>query len=216
VTTHLGLQRIMIPGAQASALTTGSISLAGARQPFIPPGDYESISSYVVPNDNVFELSFNGIPSTYKHLQLRMTSTNNNTGGWNQSTTQLRFNSDYNSNYSGQQVYYYNSSDSGSFTNTNTTGTTSISAHINNGATYSHQGVSIVDIYDYTSTAKFKPVVARFGISASLNTVNNSFQMFGGWSWKSTSAITSVQIRNASGDTYKFKAGSTFALYGLK
>ncbi len=32
MTTHLGLQRIMIPGSQASALTTGNITLTGARR----------------------------------------------------------------------------------------------------------------------------------------------------------------------------------------
>ena len=29
---HLGLQRILVPGSQASALTTGEITLAGARK----------------------------------------------------------------------------------------------------------------------------------------------------------------------------------------
>ena len=32
MTTHLGLQRIMIPGSQVSTLTTGNIALTGARE----------------------------------------------------------------------------------------------------------------------------------------------------------------------------------------
>ena len=40
MTTHLGLQRIMIPGSQVSALTTGNITLTGARGQTIIPVDY--------------------------------------------------------------------------------------------------------------------------------------------------------------------------------
>lgn len=42
MTTHLGLQRTMIPGSQVSALTTGNITLVGARGAFA----YPAYSSY--------------------------------------------------------------------------------------------------------------------------------------------------------------------------
>ena len=68
---HLGLQRIMIPSAQVSSLTTGSITLPSAKRGFLESADYESISTILVDSSGSSSVTFSDIPQTYKHLQIR-------------------------------------------------------------------------------------------------------------------------------------------------
>lgn len=70
MTTHLGLQRILLPSAQVSQLTTGSITLPSAKQSFIPPGDFQSIAS-ITATGSTNSITFSSIPQTYTHLHIR-------------------------------------------------------------------------------------------------------------------------------------------------
>jgi len=62
---------------------------------------------------------------------------------------------------------------------------------------------------DYSATDKHKTVLVKRGVS---DATGYSVGMEAG-RWASTSAITSINIFDQSGDT--FDAGSSFALYGV-
>jgi hypothetical protein len=67
----------------------------------------------------------------------------------------------------------------------------------------------LIDILDYASTTKNKTLRGFTG--ADLNGSGNSNIVSG--LWINTAAITSIQI---IAEATAFKAGSTFALYGIK
>jgi hypothetical protein len=73
----------------------------------------------------------------------------------------------------------------------------------------SNFGVSVVDILDYANTSKNKTTRALAGQE------RNSTGVVNFWSslWMSTSAINSITIVP---DSSTFRAGSKFALYGIK
>ena len=70
---------------------------------------------------------------------------------------------------------------------------------------------SIVDIVDYGSASKYKTVRSFDG--ADMNGSGTEINLTSGL-WLSTSAITSITLTTTGG--YAFRAGTTFALYGIK
>ncbi len=210
MTTHLGLQRIMIPGAQASALTTGSISLAGARGSF-DNGGWEAIASVTATTGDTY-MEFTNIPSGYAGLHLRCTLKGND-GAVNQgNSAQIRFNSDTGNNYvyssiisTGASNATTTISDGNAFFNF--TGMTS-----GGGTNAANLGVSTFDIFDYDKTTKFKLIVGSFAHLVG-NTVT-SFQQSAiqAGTWKSTSAITSIRVLYGNG----LANTSQIHLYGIK
>jgi len=78
----------------------------------------------------------------------------------------------------------------------------------NNGAnTFAAQ---VIDILDYRSTTKNKPIRMLNGHASTFN----RFTSLGGMAFLSTAAITSISFTGGSG--YNWKAGSRFSLYGIK
>ena len=211
MTTHLGLQRILLPSAQVSQLTTGSITLPSAIQTFIPPGDFQSIQT-VTATGSETALVFTSIPQTYKHLQIRGLA--RYTGNSFNFTLGLRIrvNGDTGVNYAwhrltgdgtSSSVIGY-TSDYGYFASSAAGG--SVAANIFGG--------TVADIIDYSSTTKTK--VLRYYAGTTSTPQTTSFETSIGTSmWNSTAAITSISIgfTDASGTA---AAGSTFALYGIK
>jgi len=71
--------------------------------------------------------------------------------------------------------------------------------------------VNLIDIHDYASTTKYKTLRSFSGANA--NSASTSFVMgLFSSAWYSTSAVTSITFTNSFG----FKAGTTFSLYGIK
>jgi hypothetical protein len=161
-------------------------------------GSFESIATVTL-GSNATAMTFSGIPSTYKSLQLRGQVRPD--GAFTQLS--IKFNSattNYRNHYiegTGTAVSAGSVSVGYMLGPTVGTGTTYFGAHI-------------IDIIDYASTTKTK--VAR---------------MFGGWDangsgrcelysglWNDTAAITSITIGVDNGSN--INTGSTFALYGIK
>jgi hypothetical protein len=72
-------------------------------------------------------------------------------------------------------------------------------------------GISVIDILDYANTNKYKVTRALDGYDNNgSGTVN-----FRSSSWGSTSALSTIFIANYTNGDF-FKAGSSFALYGIK
>jgi hypothetical protein len=166
-----------------------------------PANSYESISTVNVGAGGTGSVSFSSIPSTYTHLQLRITAL---LGGVDDVI--MRLNSDSANNYIGHGVLG--------------NGATPSSATLFGGA-YSgiaifyapYSGVpipSVTDILDYKNTNKFKTTRSLYG--AENNTLGRV--QFNSGLWRSTSAVTDILVLPSSGAT--FSQYSTFALYGIK
>lgn len=163
---------------------------------------YESIQSYT---GSASSTSFNSIPSTYKHLQLRINYIEPNGG---QSLT-MRFNGDTGSNY----VYHALEGTSSSVYAYGYTGQNAMTIFSNNisGTVLTYSNVIIVDIQDYESTSKYKTV--RVFAGADKNAAGGSVQLLSNL-WLSTAAINSITLRDPS--SLSWSSTTQFALYGIK
>ena len=173
------------------------------------PGVYESIATLTASGGET-SLTFSSIPSTYQHLEIRGiardTIASNSGAG-----IKMRFNGDTGTNYVRHNLY-------GDGTNAIAGGNTGfdlmsfVGGSIGDSSTASVFGASIISIHDYTSTTKNKTVRGFSGSEANTATANFYVVLNSGL-WLNTAAITSITM--LPGQT-AFKAGSTFALYGIK
>lgn len=160
-----------------------------------PLTSYESIQTVPVTSSQS-SISFTSIPSTYKHLQIRMSYLSSLSDN-----SHMRFNSDTGSNYAWHELF-----GSGS---TAGAGAGASASFVKVGYAEVNPGVAVIDILDYANTSKFKTV-------RSLNGSDNNgsgYVLLRSGLWQSTSAVTSINIYPASGT---ISANSTFALYGIK
>lgn len=149
-------------------------------------------------------VTFSSIPQTYTDLVLKI-----QVGGASSSANiQVRFNGDSGTNYNVIAMYAYNDSSKagGSYQNL---------AHGYGGNVAlamgtSLQGISIINIFDYTSTNKFKNTYSNWGYANSISTAETNHIIS---QWRNTSAITSINISSYSAN---YITGSTFTLYGIK
>lgn len=177
---------------------------------------YESIQTITVTGSTASSIDFSTVPSGYKHLQLRITA--RSIYSVDAVSPYLRFNGDSNSNYILKQVYFDGTSNTnGSNASSATTAViaSQIVSNYGSGSTNIFSPV-IIDITDYANTNKFK-TVRSIGGWTSNGTANYQWQYRGGI-WRSTNAITSINITVDGGgnSNRNFEIGSVFALYGIK
>ena len=168
---------------------------------------FESIATLTAAGGET-SLSFTSIAGTYKHLQIRGIYRDT------QATTNprnllMQFNSDTATNYVYHRLEGTGATATASGAITQSACLISV-AGMGDSATANIYGVSIIDILDYASTTKNKTMKAFAG--GQNNTTNSQLGLSSSL-WLSTSAITSIQLK--PGNT-AFKAGTTFALYGIK
>ena len=179
------------------------VGLLGGAAPEV--GDYESIATYTVTAGGSSTISFSGISSSYKHLQLRML----NQWSANDRSALIRFNSDTGSNYS----YHWLTGDGSNATaSSSSPSTTVIEFFYNFGSGYSSSyfGASVLDILDYTSANKAKTTRALSGFDYN---GSGRIQLQSGRWGNTTDAINAITITTQSGT---FVQNSSFALYGIK
>ena len=174
---------------------------ASSQQPALATS-YESIST-VTASGGESSLSFSSIPSTYKHLQIRMSNikfqadqdikiTFNSTGGTSYATHFLQGNGSSASAGGGGDKAYWEIMYIG---NTNVTET--------------NPAAAVLDILDYADTNKYKTSRILWG-----GDYNGSGKIsLDSCLFKSTSAISTITFAPFSTN---FTAGCTFALYGIK
>jgi large repetitive protein len=176
-----------------------------ASSSFTPfsPGSFYSIATTTL-SSSTGTVTFSSIPSTYTHLQIRAIARSTfaqNTG--DQVTVQV--NGVTTSSYS----YHYmsaNGSAIGDVNATSTTTTMGLGYAPNDSVTANTFGAFIIDVADYASTSKFKTFRAFGGYDANgSGTIRLQSGLF-----QSTNAVTSISLTHNT-----FKAGSTFALYGV-
>lgn len=176
-----------------------------------PEGAYDALATVTVPSGGAASVVFSGIPSGYKHLQLRY-SVQDNRGTFNDSQLLVRVNSDTGSNYA---IHYLrgNGSATEAIGSTSQTGwnnlTTTASAATNNFAG------GIMDILDYANTNKNKTMRLLTGFDNN-NSGTGSVGLIYLYSglWMNTSAITSISIASNLGSA--LNQYSQFALFGVK
>jgi hypothetical protein len=171
--------------------------------------DYESIQTVNVGGTAQSSITFTSIPSTFKHLQVRLISRENGTNP-GQAPLWLRFNSDSGNNYSWHRFYGIGSGTPGADSGTTTDWILAgIGAENSNPA--NNFSATIFDVLDYANTSKNKTIRGLSG-----EDVNGAGGYIGFHSglWRNTNAITSMTIYPNA--TQSFIQYSQFALYGIK
>lgn len=170
-----------------------------------PVGAYDSLATVTL-SATTASVTFAGIPSGYKHLEIRALMRTDRVN--NGDAVYVRFNGDSGSNYSGHRLEGDGSS-AAAYAGANETSITlnRITAASDSSNIF---GASVISVLDYASTVKNKTLRALVGFDA------NGSGVIGldSGTWYNTSAITSLSILplNASG----FVQYSSFALYGVK
>jgi hypothetical protein len=177
-----------------------SRSLLAGNAAFIP-GDYDSIATAVGTGSSA-TITFNSIPSTYDHLQIRFTGKGT---GSAEVDSKIRFNSDTGSNYAWHQVYGYNTSAAAAV---GTSQTYAIGFYTTGTNDSDVMGVGIVDILDYKNTNKYKTIRTLSGMNGT-----NGFIGLRSGLWQNTNAINSIDIIIDSGN---WATTTQIALYGIK
>jgi len=180
--------------------------------PYLGPfGSYDALASVTVPSGGLSSITFSGIPTGYKHLELRILSkTDRATFG--EDLIWGRFNSDTAANYG----YHYLNGDGASATaGASSSNSSGFYAGESGAGGTTGFGATILTILDYANTSKNKTTRTLTGID-----FNGTVAGYGGQItltsglWRSTSAITSINLRPNAGTQYI--QHSSFALYGVK
>ena len=182
-----------------------SLASTGVSGTVVSPSSYESIATVTVGSGGSSDVTFSSISSTYKHLQIR---------GIYRYTTALdilsmQLNGDTAANYSSHKI-------TGSGSSAGVGASSSVSkmdlGYMMNSST--GYGATVIDLLDYTNTAKAKTVRALSGTDLNGSgyiTLNSS-----AW-YKNTSsvypAINSIKIYPDAGTFAEF---TQFALYGIR
>jgi hypothetical protein len=162
----------------------------------------ELISTQIL-SGTASSVTFSSIPSTYKHLQIRVTTRDTAAGSGNYF---MRINGDTGSNYARHSLYA-----NGSTVNSQSASSYFYGPYFYGPYTGNASGVfsaAITDILDYASTSKYKTTRS---LSGNVYSGNYDIRLQSGL-WMSTSAINSITFTS---DATAFAVGSRFSLYGV-
>lgn len=157
------------------------------------PATYEPIATTTAGGSSS-TITFSSITASYTDLVLiinsKIASTQN---------ILVQYNSDTGSNYS--VTYLYGD------------GSSAVSGRISNdtsmyvGTVYAEWGMTRIQIQNYSNSTTYKTTLSRQDQAG-----GTAVAIVG--LWRSTSAITSIDVKSGSGSN--FTSGSTFTLYGIK
>ena len=168
---------------------------------------YESIATVTVGSGGASTITFSSIPSTYQHLQLRITARGLNSG--DECQFQYTINDDFGNNYAWHLL---RANGSGVFADGYGTQDAMRAQGRYPGATATSNtfGVAVTDFTDYSNTSKNKTARTLGGSDR-----NGAGQIYYTSSvWLNTSAINKIIIGNSDGSG--MAQYSSFALYGIK
>ena len=189
-------------GTSSSSSASNSITAVSPLS-----GGYDSLATVIVPSGGVASVSFTGIPTGYKHLQIRANAKTNRSD--NQDIVTIRYNGDTGANYT-----YHMLTGNGSVAGTDSgtsTATPWAAIIAGNLSTTNMFGGMISDVLDYSSTSKYKTIRTFSGTDQN-NTAGRLYTNSN--LWQSTSAIASILLTPVYGSM--FMEYSSFALYGVK
>lgn len=182
--------------------------------PWSPEGGYDALATVTVGSTALSSITFSGIPTGYKHLQIRASITPGTASG--DSYGYIRFNEDASSSYAWHRLGGGDGQTPGS---SGSTSQTSAACLLMTGAGNSnlYPAPAIIDVLDYSQTSKNKTIRSITGIDQNTNSGvggTSQLNLFSGL-WQNTSAINSITLIPNS-LVISFKQYSSFALYGVK
>jgi hypothetical protein len=186
------------------------LGIIASQQPgHIATNSYESIATTSVGAGGALSVTFSSIPSTYKHLQIRLIGKNNRAA--TDDATYMYYNGD---NSSGLYSLHYLAGDgatasAGGLANRNEMYILYVTSA---NATANYFGGAIIDILDYADTNKYK-TMRQIGGEMYNSSANGSIAMSSGL-WRNTNAINSITL--FGGSTIAFSQYTRVALYGIK
>lgn len=173
--------------------------------PWEPQGAYDALATVTVPAAGAATIDFVGIPTGYKHLQIRGIS-RRTAADTSDGQSFMRLNNNTGSVYSYHTIYG-NGSSAATLASSSAT---SIQTYATPGASQSAFNGFVIDILDYADTTKNKTV--RWFIGFDANGGAADVELTSG-AYYSTAAITAVQIAPIGSN---FGQYSSFALFGVK
>ena len=165
-----------------------------------PQGAYDALATVTVPSGGTASISFTGIPTGYKHLQIRTIALSS--GTYSQDDI-VRFNSDSGANYSWHELV----GNGGTANVYSGVSATYMPASILPDSTY--PVAYVMDILDYQNTNKYKTTRSLWGVDRN----GSGYVGLNSGSWRNTDVITTITI---SPNTGVWNQNSSFALYGVK
>ena len=171
-----------------------------------PANSYESIATTTVGAGGISTITFSSIPSTYKHLQLRVFG-KTSSGTLNADAFVFNFNGL--GNVTTSTGYAHSLSGNGSSVTSEVavqSTTPYLYYTIGRGAQF---GVSIIDFLDYANTNKYKTIRSLGGQDAN----GSGVVALSSFLWQNTAAINSIKI-DPNGNS--FVQYSQLELYGIK
>ncbi len=173
-------------------------------------GAYESIASYNL-STTTSTVTFNSIPNTFKHLQLRITARSTRSDGVD--ILNIYYNTDDGSTGTAYSQHLMGGSNAGTTTDNDLTYPRgNLHRLASNWLESNVFTYFIIDILDYKETTKNK--VLRY--SSAYNSSSDGRVLTGSTMWQNTSAISTIKISGSIDYGTSFVAGSSFSLYGIK
>jgi hypothetical protein len=173
-------------------------------------GGYDSLATVIVPSGGLSSIVFAGIPTGYKHLQLRVMARSSATGGTTQNLD-MRINDDSSTSYTFHQIQG-NGSAAGAYGEGTGTRTACIQVvHVTTSTAASNIfGSGIIDILDYSSINKNKTVRTFMGQEQ-----NNSdgVVFLNSMLWTKSVPITKLEFYQGANN---LSQNTKIALYGVK
>lgn len=167
--------------------------------PWEPQGAYDALATVTL-TASTTSVTFAGIPTGYKHLQLRGMATGTT------AYFRVRFNGDTGSNYAWHEVYGDGSSAVAGAGSSATFGVIEASS----AGSSPLSGGLVTDILDYSSTNKNKTMRTLCGYDAN---GSGRIHLVSSLWMNSSTAINSIEIVISAGSIGQY---SSFALYGVK
>ena len=183
--------------------------VSGAEPDF---GAFESIATTTL-STSAASVTFSSIPSTYKHLQLRIFTRGNSSSGGYPTSAYLSINSDTtDANYTN---HYLNGDGASATSGVAVSNRGNIFVTAGTNGSYSNTStftVTVLDFLDYANTNKYKTIRALNG-----GDFNGAGSIrLASMVWKNTAAITSISFDTDPTYLGNFQQYSSFALYGIK
>jgi hypothetical protein len=180
------------------AITTGLFG-TGVSTP-TPAPSYDSIATATGTGSSAV-ISFTSIPSTYKHLQFRVSGLSTGAADW----VYLNVNNDSStSNY-----WTHRLEGDGTSVATANTGSQAYMYRVFIIGSTTSPGAAIIDVLDYANTNKNKTFKSLAGFDVNAGGEIN----IGSGLWTSTSAINRIDFNLASSN---YATATKIALYGIK
>jgi hypothetical protein len=169
-----------------------------------PSNSYDSIATVTVGAGGTASLAFTSIPSTYKHLQIRLFARSTEATGTQNVNMSVN---------GGAGSTWHRIFGNGASVGVNAQISASVIIGQISGATATSGvfGVATIDLLDYKETTKYKTARALFGFNDNNVGAGEVVQLFSGL-WQDTAAATSITLTAGAG----FAQYTSAALYGIK